>query len=144
MKLVEDVADLVSRTQNVDAVEAHAALARVVIQEADRPSAEVWVELQLARNHLTAGPGADDQHPPSSSLVPPNEPLHQNHADEEPGAADQEDGEQEVADDDRAWDLVVEGLQQQEGDRQDRRRDRAGAKHRDHVRQAEVAPPLLV
>ena len=40
----------------------HAALARVVVDEADRARAEVGVELQLADDHLAAGAGADHEH----------------------------------------------------------------------------------
>ena len=42
--------------------QAHPALARVVVDEADRGVAEVRVELQLADDHLAAGAGADHQH----------------------------------------------------------------------------------
>ena len=144
MELVEDLPDLLGRAEDVEAMQAHAALARVVVEEADRLRPEVGVELQLAGDHLPSRPRADHEHPPRAADIAAGEPLHQDHPSEEPGAADQEDREQEVADDDRPRDLVVERLQQQERDRQDRGRDRAGAQHGDHVRQAEVAPPLLV
>ena len=63
----------------------------------------------------------------------------------EPGAAEQDDGEQEVEDHDRARQAVVERLQR--AGRSIARiaaRDRAGAQHGHHVGEAEVAPPLLV
>ena len=84
----------------------HPALARVVVDEADRGRAEVRVELQLADDHLAAGAGADDEH-----LVPLGDaraargPLDdQPHR--EPGAGDQQQGEQEVDDRDRARQVV--------------------------------------
>ena len=55
-------ADLVGGAEHLDAVQPHAALARVVVEEADRAGAEVRVELQLAHDHLAARAGADDQH----------------------------------------------------------------------------------
>ena len=59
---VEDGADLVGRPEHLEALGAHAALARVVVEEADRAGAEVRVELQLADHHLAAGAGADHEH----------------------------------------------------------------------------------
>ena len=142
--LVEDLPDLLGRAEDVDAVHPHAALARIVVQKADRLRRKVGIELELPGNHLPAGAGADHEHPPGPANVAAGEPLDQDHPGEQTGAPDEEDGEQEVADHDRARDLVIERLQQQEGDCEDRGRDRAGAQHGDHVREAEVAPPLLV
>src|SRR5213079_1619796 len=81
-ELVEDLADLAGGAEHVDAVQAHAALAGVVIEKADRPRPEVGVELELARDHLAARAGADDEDLTRAANVPAGEPLDQHHSHE--------------------------------------------------------------
>ena len=60
--LVEDARELVGRPQDPHAVDAHAALERVVVDEADRVQAELRVAQDLAQHQPAAVAGADDQH----------------------------------------------------------------------------------
>ena len=67
------------------------ALARVVVQEADRAVAQVRVELQLADDHLPARAGADDEHlSPLSSVAAAATGRSMIIRDEQPGAADED------------------------------------------------------
>ena len=52
VELVQQLADLLRGAEDVEAVQPHAALARVVVEEADRLGAEVGVQLQLSGDHL--------------------------------------------------------------------------------------------
>ena len=58
---LQQILDLVRGAQDAQAQEAHAALSRVVVDEADRLDAQRRVELKLAHDHLAARAGADDQ-----------------------------------------------------------------------------------
>ena len=60
--LVEDPRQLVGAAQDADALDAHAVLGRVVVDEADRVEAEVRVAQDLAQDEAAAVAGADDQH----------------------------------------------------------------------------------
>ena len=119
------------------------ALARVVVDEADRGRPEARVELQLADHHLAAGAGADHQHlvlgDPGAARGPLDDQPHH-----EAGAGDQHQGEHEVHHRDRARQAVGEGPQDGEGDDQDRAGDDDRADDQQEVAAADVAPPLLV
>ena len=104
------VVDLLGRAEHLEPEHPHPALARVVVDEADRGRAEVGVELQLADDHLAAGAGADHQHLVLGHAGAARGPLDdQPHR--EAGAGDQHQGEHEVHHRDRARQVVVEGLQ---------------------------------
>ena len=90
------------------------------------------------------GAGADDERPALLARgAPAGGALHR-HPRQQPDPADQREGQQEVRDDHRARDRVVEGPDQQEGDGEDRGRGGDRAQDAEQVGQAEVAPPLLV
>ena len=135
--------DLLGRAEHLEAEHAHAALARVVVDEADRGGAEVGVELQLAHDHLAARAGADHQHLVLGQAAGARGPLD-DQAHRQAGAGDQHQGEQEVHHRDRARQVVGEGPQHGEGDDEDRAGDGDGADDQQEVATADVAPPLLV
>ena len=63
LDVVEHPAQLAGRAQHLDpAVDRRALLARVVVDEADRPVAELGVAHDLAQQQAAAVAGADDQH----------------------------------------------------------------------------------
>ena len=142
--LVEDLGDLLGRAEHLEAASMRIPRLRgVVVDEADRGRAEPRVELQLADDHLPAGAGADDQHLVLGQPLPARGALDdQPHR--EPGAGDQHQRQEEVHHHDRARQRVLEGLQDREGDEQDRAGDGDGAHDQHEVATADVAPPLLV
>jgi membrane protein DedA with SNARE-associated domain len=98
-----------------------------------------------AHDHLSARAGTDHQNLPcAAGRAAPGEALHEHHPDEEPGTAHQEQRQEEAHHHHRARDLIVERLQQQECEDQDRGRDSACPEDADHVRESEVPPPFLV
>ena len=63
LDLVEDPVEVAARPDHLDAVDALAVQARVVVDEADRVEAEVRVADDLAQDEAAAVAGADDQDP---------------------------------------------------------------------------------
>src|SRR3954468_17255886 len=59
--LVEDAAEILRRAEHADALDANAALERVVVDEADRVEVELRVAHDLAQDEPAALAGADDQ-----------------------------------------------------------------------------------
>ena len=89
-------------------------------------------------------PGADDQDAAGAAAARgPVGPLG-DHPPREPGAAEQDDGEQEVEDDHRARQVVGVGLGEGEDRDQQAAGHRGGADDRPQVGKLEVAPPLAV
>ena len=89
-------AELVGRPQDLDAVDADAALQRVVVDEADGREAELRVAHELAHDQPPALAGADDEHPPRVGAGA--EAAHRALVDDPRGearAADQHQREQE-------------------------------------------------
>ena len=60
--VAQHVREVVGRAEHADAVDAVAALARVVVDEADRRVVQLPVALHLAHHQLPRVAGADDQH----------------------------------------------------------------------------------
>ena len=107
--LVEQATQLARRSQNLKAVHAHAALARVVVDEADRGLPQLGAALHLARDELTCLAGADDQHLLAlREHCPPRRPFH-HAADRNANSADQRRGQQQVHRGHRARQVVVGG-----------------------------------
>ena len=142
---VEDRADLVGRAEHLEPLGAHAALARVVVEEADRAGAEVRVQLQLADDHLPAGAGADDEHLArrgARAARRGGRSASERRASRAPPRNTRR--EQEVEDHDRARQAVVVGLGEREDEHHQGAGDRQRADQRPEVGEPEVAPPLLV
>ena len=140
---VEDRADVVRRAQDLHPGRVHAPLAGIVVQEAHRAGAKARVQPHLAGHHLPARAGADDQHPAGAAASGAVGPLG-DHPPGEPGAAHQDDGEQEVVDDHRPRKVVGVGLREREDRDQQPAGHGCGADDGPQVGKLEVAPPLLV
>ena len=94
-------AELVGRAEHPDAVDAEVALARVVVDEADRRVGEPRVALHLADDELAGVAGADDEHLLAARDDPAFGALDQR-AREQPRAGDERQQQQVVERDDRA------------------------------------------
>ena len=140
--VVQDARQLVGRAEHADALQAHVALLRVVVDQADRRVARL--ALQLADHQLRRVPGAHDEHL-SATLHQAERvrPLDER-ARQHPRPADHGQRDQKVEDRDRA-------RQPQLADRlrevDDHVGEHAGRQHADrgapHIARGEVAPPAV-
>jgi hypothetical protein len=144
---VEDPRQVVGRALHLQAVDAHALLARVVVDEADRHAAELGVAAQLGRHQLAAVARAHDQdlaRALARDRAAERAPLG-DRADDEADAAHEHEREQQVECDHPARRVGGPRRRDQEEDRNER-----GARHHHRAHDAlEVlrvheAPELVV
>ncbi len=142
--VAQEVLEVVGRAEHLDAVDAVASLARVVVDEADRRVVQLAVALQLADHQLPGISGADDQH-----LLAVGDEAGRR-------ALDQRAGQQARSGDEREQQEVVErgdtareargvrGRERVEDEVRDRRGRGDAAKRAPHVARRDVAPPAVV
>jgi hypothetical protein len=144
--VVEDARQVVGRALDLDARDAHAALARIVVHEADRRGAERRVALQLGRHQLAAVAGADDQHLARVARreAGPRGPLH-DHPHEESHADQEREREQQVERDHPARRVRHDrGRDEEEHAHHQEGGDHDGAHDRLEVLLVDEAPQLVV
>ena len=143
--VAQHMRDVVGRAEDADAVDAVAALARVVVDEADRRVVQLPVALHLAHHQLSRVPRADDQ----NLLAVRDEraglrPLDQR-AREQARARDEREQQQEVERRDSARQpRGVLGRERVEHEVGERGGDGDTARSSPHVARRDVAPPAVV
>ncbi len=142
--VAQEVREVVGGAEHLHAVDAVAALARVVVDEADRRVVQLPVALHLAHHQLAGVARADDQHLLAVGDEPGGRPLDQR-AREQPRAGDEREQQQEVERGDRARQpRGVHGRERVEHEIREQRRDRDAARRAPHVAGRDVAPPAVV
>ena len=138
-------AQLGGTAQHLDAGDAHALLARVVVHEADRRAAQAGVAAQLERHLLASVAGPDDQHLVRRPLEdrPARRALH-DRAHREARAAHEHEREQEVEREHATRRVVTADREQEQHDDQPDGRDHDRLQDRLEVLLVDEAPELRV
>ena len=136
--------ELVGRAEDAHVDDAGAALAGIVVDEADRRVVQLPVALHLAHHQLSGVTRADDQHLLAVGDETRLRTLDQR-AREQPRAGDEREQQQEVERRDTAWEprraVRRERVENEVGER---RGDRHAAGGAPHVAGRDVAPPAVV
>ncbi|GBD45252.1 hypothetical protein HRbin41_00052 [bacterium HR41] len=144
--VVEDPRQIVGAAEHFQPGDAHPALARVVVDEADRRTGELGVAAQLGSNLLPPVAGADDQH---RARCPFEERASQRSLDhqrthQEARPAEQREGEQQIERDHAARRIDAPRREhERRGDDRDRA-DHDRAHERVEVALVDVAPEFRV
>jgi hypothetical protein len=141
---VEDARQLCGRAEHLQAADAHALLARVVVDEADRDAPQPGIAAKLRDDRLAARATADDQHLAGAAVGhPAHRALHEQHPYREARRGDERQRQQQVECDHAARRVGLARPEEERADH-DERRDQ----HRLHdtleVLLVDEAPELVV
>ena len=142
--VAQQMGELVGRPEHADVDDARAALARIVVDEADRRVMQLPVALHLPHHQLAGVAGADDQHLLAVRDEAAGRPLDQR-AREQARARDERQQQEEVERRDAARQpRGVVRRERVEHEVRERRRDRDAAEGAPHVARRDVPPPAVV